>query len=76
MPKHLSQFTDEEWKAEVEQAKNIWNSLPYHKNPRYEMESANWTMHPGMFYELSNVAGFNEKNGWTYREYVDNWKRR
>lgn len=78
MPKHLSKYTDKEWDKEVEDAKKIWDTEieDWRKDPNFELESIDCSMHPGMFYELSGVGGFNEKNGWTYREYVNSWRRR
>jgi len=77
MPKHLSKYTQKEWDKEVEDAKKIWDTEieDWRKDPNFELESPRCPMHPGMFYQLSGVGGFNEKNGWTYRESVNLWRK-
>ena len=33
-------------------------------------------MHPNMYYQLIQVKGFTELNGYTYYLYIDKWKSR
>lgn len=33
-------------------------------------------MHPGIFYNLSQIDKFNDVNGYSYQEYITIWKKR
>jgi len=77
MPKPFSEYSKKEWEDESTDAMMIWDGIPdTRKDPEFDLELPTCPMHPARFYELSSVQGFNKLNGWTYREYVEDWKGR
>ena len=68
--------SDEEWKVLWDKALDIWDNLEVTKDPENLFESNTCPMHPQNFIQLSNVAGFNNMNGYTYAEYVAGWEKR
>ena len=69
--------SDVEWKKIVEKAIEVWDNLDdVEKNSESFYETDNCPMHPSLFFQLSNVRGFNKLNGYTYSKYVENWKDR
>lgn len=58
-------------------ALDIWDKLTdVKKNPDNLLESKESPMHPYFFFDLSNVRGFNAKNGNTYEDYISKWRNR
>ena len=77
MPKHVGEYSEEEWVAEVTQAKRIWENYKAKKNTlRGHWESSDCPMTPRRFYNQCTIKGFCETHGWTYEEYVTQWKQR
>ena len=68
--------SDEEWTVMWDKALNIWDNLEVTKDPENLFESNGCPMHPQNFIQLSNVAGFNNMNGYTYEEYIAGWEKR
>ena len=68
-------LTNEKWQKVANKAFKTWNNL---KNVTKEQDHWGETklcpMHPSFFFQLSQVRYFNQKNGYTYEEYVNNWK--
>ena len=69
-------MNDEQWNKTYQTAINIWNMLEVTKNPNVDLETNTCPMHPNHFFQLSNVSGFNKMNGYTYKEYVEKWRKR
>jgi len=68
---NLHELTQEEFSK-------LWNeSLSLYEEKWSDSDSVFETdshpMHPSLFYQLSNVSGFNKTNGYTYPEYIDQW---
>ena len=73
--KHFN-VSDDEWKSIIEKAMSVWDTLEMVKDPDFTLETETCPMHPSQFFQLSSVSGFNEMNGYTYEEYVENWRKR
>ena len=73
-PKHVGQYTEVEWTAEVKRAKQIWSQFRK-KAQRGQWETSDCPMSPRRFYEQCNADGFCQSRGWTYAEYVQQWKQ-
>ena len=70
-------ISDDKWIIMKNKALNLWDNLKdIKKNPNNHCENYYCPMHPNMFFHLSSVSGFNKINGYTYSEYVSNWRKR
>ena len=67
--------TKEEWDQIYDKSLVIWDNLTgVIKDDTNLLQTKNCPMHPNMFFQLSQVRGFNDRNGNTYEEYVNIWK--
>lgn len=80
--KHLSELTKEEYRVSYDMA-----VILYHTHPNaLDEDKASTTsdmnvigqtplrpMHPNLFYQLSQVRGFNNLNGNRYKDYYNNY---
>ena len=68
-------MSDNEWNEIYEKAIKLWKTLGYSKDIESQFQTDRSPMHPDMFFQLSNVSGFNKANGNTYEEYITNWQK-
>tara|TARA_B110000114_G_scaffold160931_1_gene177915 strand:- start:61 stop:255 length:195 start_codon:yes stop_codon:yes gene_type:complete len=57
----------------MEKKKDLALFQKYSNNKDDFFETVEHPMSPNLFYQLSNVVGFNKLNGRTYSEYVNIW---
>ena len=57
----------------MEKEKDLALFQKYSNNKDDFFETEEHPMCPNLFYQLSNVIGFNKLNGRTYPEYIDRW---
>ena len=65
-------MTSEEYDNSYKDALKLYDNENFDTQDIYESDQH--AMHPNMFYQLSQVKGFNTLNGKTYKLYLDNWK--
>ena len=68
--------TEKEYNIALEQYSEKLKSLNLKAEDIYINESEKYPMHPNLFYRLSNVHGFNNMNGKTYKDYLEKWSLR
>ena len=78
--KHLSELPINDYRASYDNAVKLYNTHPYAIKDDKFSNDANIIgqtnqrpMHPYLFYELSQVRGFNNLNGYRYDEYFKNF---
>jgi len=68
-------LTKETWKQMQLDAEELYKVYK-NENDSDGFETDKSPMTPNMFFNLSYVRGFNNMNGYTYKEYIDGWKNR
>ncbi len=63
-------------KSDYEKAMRIWNNLLNVTKVEPYTETKTSPMHPYYYFHLSQVRGFQERNGSTYAYYVERWRSR
>ena len=79
--KHFKDISQKDWDKLISDALKYWDELDNDndiiKNDSDDgLESSNCPMHPNVFFGLCRVRGFNQCNGYTYVDYVKQWKQR
>ena len=70
-----SNLSEEKWIEMQEEAAVLFKEYESVKDPA-GVETDNSPMSPDMFFQLCSISGFNRMNGYTFKEYLDKWKKR
>jgi len=80
--KHLSELTDEDFQASYDNAIVLYHTHPHSLDKDKIATTTDFNiigqtslrpMHPRLFYDLSQIRGFNNLNGARYEEYYNNY---
>lgn len=79
--KHYKDISQKDWNKLVSDALKYWDELDDDNNIKKNniddgLESKDCPMHPNVFFGLCSIKGFNKLNGYTYVDYVKQWKLR
>lgn len=67
---------DKEYKQAVELYQKILNEINIKEEDCSMFENEEHPMNPNMYFQLSQVRGFNELNGIDYSSYIKEWKNK